>query len=324
MTQELAQESIVASHIRSVGILGATSFLGQSLVRLLLDQGVEVRASYRDAQNVPLDWQLAAGLTCVEFDVKNAATLAAFDACDVIVWLAHRRQGLMGDREVGLNLEPFQTACDRMSTSACSRFILVSSGGAVYGEPEDLPVSEEHRRCPRSPYGWAKLRMEDALWAWGAQSGKATAVLRPGNIYGPETSTGRVKGLINTLIRCMQTRTRFTLVDQGRAVRDYIHVHDVSHALLRAVASEQPKIVWDVGTGVGHTSSAVIRLVHDNLQLPCPPLIHQLARETDVTRNILCNDRILNEAGWRHGITLEYGIASIVQEFDTYLCRATG
>ncbi len=307
-----------------VGILGATSPLGKAFTSLLLEHKVQLCAGYRDPRHVPDAWWSSPRLECVEANVNSPAAFGAFEDCAVIVWLTHRRQGMVGEQEIQLNVEPFQRWCNHLASSACSQIIFVSSGGSVYGEPTLVPIPEDHTRRSQSPYGRAKKRMEDALWAWGAKTGKATAVLRPGNFYGPDSITGRSKGIVSSFLRCMYTQAPFTLIGNGEAVRDYIHVDDVSRALLHAIGSRQQHIVWNVGTGVGHASSAVIALIHERMWDEWPPLTRIPARETDVSKNILCNDRILNEAGWRYRIRLEEGITSILQESDKYLSRNKG
>ena len=305
--------TIDVANVGRVGIVGGTSPLGKCLTELLLRQSVQVTASYQNPQLVPEGWWAAPGLTCVQADVNDPSAYSAFADCSVIVWLVHCRRGMAGQQEVDLNVKVFLEWGQFLATSACEKLIFVSSGGSVYGEPEVLPIPESHPRRPRSPYGEAKRRMEDALWAWEERTGKATAVLRPGNIYGPDSITGRSKGIISSFLQSVYTQTPFKLIGEGKAVRDYIHVEDVSRALLCAIGTRQQHAVWNVGTGVGHASSEVIALIHEGVPGAWPPIEAVPARETDVSANILCNDRILSDAGWQAQIDLAAGLAAVLE-----------
>jgi len=65
------------------------------------------------------------------------------------------------------------------------RFVLASSGGAVYGEQESFPASESHPRRPASPYGVSKLCAEEYVAHFARAHGLSALSLRYANVYGP-------------------------------------------------------------------------------------------------------------------------------------------
>src|SRR5205814_288267 len=91
-----------------------------------------------------------------EIDFTDAAR-------ETVIWLAHLEQGRFNERETEVNLKPFENFLEQAQNSPVEKFIFVSSGGSVYGEPQFLPITEEHPRNPLSSYGKAKRAMEDKL-----------------------------------------------------------------------------------------------------------------------------------------------------------------
>ena len=69
------------------------------------------------------------------------------------------------------------------------RFIYASTGGAIYGEPQQLPVNEDHPLMPTSPYGISKMVVEHYLRFFGKEHGLEWVALRYGNVYGPVSYT---------------------------------------------------------------------------------------------------------------------------------------
>src|SRR5260370_16505887 len=74
------------------------------------------------------------------------------------------------------------------------KFIFISSGGALYGEPDVIPADEDHPARPLSPYGTSKLAFEQYLGTFHRTYGLEYTVLRYANIYGPRQDFAAVEG----------------------------------------------------------------------------------------------------------------------------------
>ena len=300
--------------MKSVAVIGATSPLGTSLVSLLVKRGYKVLAGYRSTGNLPLWWKTCFSIECIKADLENNEEFVSpFKGADFVIWLAHCRQGRRDLHEAALNIKPFGRFLGQLDKIGTRKVVFVSSGGSVYGRAFVVPVPETHPRQPLSSYGKTKKIMEDVLMKYGDLMGFDTAIIRPGNIYGPECLSGRAKGVVTEIFRSLCSRRPFTLRGDETVVRDFVHIDDVSRAALVAMESPQPPIIWNVGSGIGHTVSQVMHLISEAMCLNLPLVVRQPAEPTDVPVSLLSVSRIMSESIWRNETDLEQGIHSLVK-----------
>jgi len=164
--------------------------------------------------------------------------------------------------------------------------IVFSSSAAVYGNPEKVPIPEEHPTRPVSPYGDTKLMMERALEHYGAAYGVRWMALRYFNAAGadPEGELGEEHDpethLIPLVIRAALGRSPHVEVygtdyptPDGTAIRDYIHIADLADAHLKALeylARGGESRALNLGTGQGHTVREVMAAVAKVRGSPVP------------------------------------------------------
>jgi len=115
------------------------------------------------------------------------------------------------------------------------RFIYASTGGAVYGEPQYIPVDEDHLLAPTSPYGISKMVVEHYLRFFGAEYGLSWVALRYGNVYGPRQDPNGHAGVVAIFAGRMLHGVKPVIYGDGSAERDYIFVSDVVDANLLAL-----------------------------------------------------------------------------------------
>lgn len=155
--------------------------------------------------------------------------------------------------------------------------IVFSSTAAVYGDPLTVPIPEDHRLLPVSPYGESKLFVERTLRWYGEAYGLRWAVLRyfnaagadPGGEIGEDHSPEShlvplaIKAALGQRGELQIFGTDYPTPD-GTAVRDYIHVVDLAQAHLLAMdhlAAGKPSFTANLGTGVGHSVREVLDAV---------------------------------------------------------------
>ena len=176
------------------------------------------------------------------------------------------------DNNVGGSVALFEA----MARHGVKRLVF-SSSATVYGEPERLPLAEDHPLRPASPYGKTKLVIEHLLAdAAAADSGFTYAALRYFNPIGAHPS-GRIgedpRGVPNNLFpyltqvaagRLQKLRVfgaDYPTAD-GSGVRDYIHVSDLAAGHLAALAYLEKKkrsITVNLGTGRGYSVLEAVR-----------------------------------------------------------------
>ncbi|MBI4166247.1 MAG: UDP-glucose 4-epimerase GalE [Acidobacteria bacterium] len=164
--------------------------------------------------------------------------------------------------------------------------VVFSSSAAVYGNPEKVPIPEDHPTRPVNPYGETKLMMERALEWYGAAYGMRWIALRYFNAAGadPEGELGEdhepESHLIPLVIRAAMGRiphvdvfgTDYPTKD-GTAIRDYIHIADLADAHLKALehlARGGESMALNLGAGHGHTVREVIAAVERVANVTAP------------------------------------------------------
>ena len=201
------------------------------------------------------------------------------------------------------------------------RGLVCSSTCAVYGEPHEIPITEEAPPRPVNPYGASKLAMDEAI-AEEASRGLAAISLRYFNVAGASARFGEdhdpethlVPLVLRTAARGQEELrvygTDYPTPD-GTAVRDYVHVEDLAAAHLLALDALRPgeHRIYNLGTGKGHSVREVIGAAERTLDVTVPTVDAQ-RRPGDPPTLVASAARIEAELGWRPERTLEEMIES--------------
>lgn len=156
--------------------------------------------------------------------------------------------------------------------------IVFSSSCAVYGEPEDLPITELTVKAPVNPYGMTKLVCERMMDDFGVSHGLRSVRLRyfnaagadPGAMIGEDHSP-ETHAIPSAIMAAMGFRSEFVVfgtdyvTEDGSAVRDYIHVSDLAAAHIKALEyllEGGPTVAANLGTGKGSSVREIIAAVN--------------------------------------------------------------
>lgn len=129
------------------------------------------------------------------------------------------------------------------------KVVFASSGGAGYGEPEFYPQTEEHPMRPLSPYGCAKVALEQYLYYYRQIHGVRSVSLRYANVYGPRQRKDGEAGVVAIFGGKLLAGEPVLINGDGRQTRDYIYVQDVVKANLAAL-DDRIEGPFNVGTGI--------------------------------------------------------------------------
>lgn len=152
--------------------------------------------------------------------------------------------------------------------------IVFSSTAAVYGEPTEIPLTENSPLNPKSPYGESKLAVENLLSEYCDQSGFAAISLRYFNVAGASGSLGERHNPETHLIprvlqSLLQSAGPFEIfgddwpTPDGTCIRDYIHVEDLARAHVLALDNLEPgkHKIFNLGSGNGSSVLQVIAAI---------------------------------------------------------------
>jgi UDP-glucose 4-epimerase len=200
------------------------------------------------------------------------------------------------------------------------KLIFSSTGGALYGDPDVVPASEDHPVRPLSPYGTSKFAFEQYLATFRRTFGLASTVLRYANIYGERQDYFAEEGRVVAIFASrMLERRPLTIDGTGDQSRDMLHVADVATANLAALDRGDGG-TFHVSTGVPVTVNDLFRKLallteYRSEAMYGPP------RKGDVYRIALDNSLAAAELGWVPRITLEEGLSRTVEYFRGQVAR---
>lgn len=272
----------------AVLLLGGNGFIGRALDKRLRQDEVSVFVVGRQNEET-----LAQVLTqCSTVVHLASATTPGSSASLASLELAN----------LGLSLRLLEL----MQANPETHLIFFSSGGTVYGDPDQLPVTENSPIAPLSNHGAGKAAQEAFCEAFRAK-GHAVTILRPSNAYGPGQSMRHGFGLVRTVLEHARCGTSIEIWGDGENVRDYIYIDDVVEATTRLIARPIDSGTYNLGSGVGYSinqvrdiAAAIYKKEMDTVFLP--------PRGVDV-RSIVLDTQLLNtRLNWRPRVGLVEGM----------------
>jgi UDP-glucose 4-epimerase len=196
------------------------------------------------------------------------------------------------------------------------KFIYISSGGAMYGEPDpqDLPVKETAPVKPLSPYGASKQALEAWLGVYQRTFGLDYTILRYANIYGPRQGIREEGAVVAVFATRMAKDQALTIDGTGEQTRDFVYVGDCVTANVAALDRGSSCAV-NIGTG----QETSIREVFDAMA-EVAGYSHQPefgpARKGDVMRIVLNPALAREKLGWQAAMPLHKGLAKTYKFFS--------
>lgn len=300
-----------ASHLpKAVCLIGGDGFLGRAIRSKLAKSNTEVVIIGRSSnvvtskaeRYVPSDkvdtltLELSRYNFCAVVDLSYATTPATSYDDPVSDFSAN----------LGATLRHLRLA----KAFGCKKFVVVSSGGAVYGATGDCPQTEATLPLPMSPYGITKLACEHYAWMAHRSTGLPVIVVRPANIYGPGQLPFRGQGLVATAIGAALVGRSIEIYGDGRQVRDYLYIDDFVDGMLAVLGAGKTGETYNIGAEIGTTVGGVLKRIKD-IALESGRTLNvewQERRPFDVEKNILDCRRLRYQTGWQPKTTLDEGL----------------
>jgi UDP-glucose 4-epimerase len=233
---------------KRVIVLGATGFVGVSLVAHLENLGTET-----------VSW------SSKDIDLSRPESVEILQAHlqedDVLVFISALTPDKGKDiRTLMKNLTMGEHACAALSNSVCSQVIYVSSD-AVYDDDAN-PVRESELAAPSSFHGLMHLGREQMLSATLAKKDIPLLILRPSLLYGAQDTHNGYGP--NKFIRLVSNKEQVTLFGGGEEKRDHVYIGDVTR-LIELGLTHKSKGILNIATGTSVSFVDVARIVAEKL-----------------------------------------------------------
>jgi len=208
---------------------------------------------------------------------------------------------------------------DAAVKNGVKHIVFASSGGAIYGEHDDLPVEESRSKNPLSPYGLNKLIIEDYLKYYHTTYSINYTCLRYANVFGPRQNHLSEAGVVSIFIERMLKNESVTINGDGRQTRDFVYVSDVVGANLKSV-EEQYCGEINIGTSVETSVNEIFSLLAEKTGYEVPA-DYGPAKDGEQRRSALDIRWAGQAVGWKPEISLSDGLAKTVEYFKTLISK---
>jgi UDP-glucose 4-epimerase len=198
-----------------------------------------------------------------------------------------------------------------MIDEGVKKFVFASSGGAAYGEPVFAPQTEEHPVNPISPYGCAKLSIDQYLGYYRSVHGVAAVSLRYGNVYGPRQREDGEAGVVAIFAGALLDGAPVRINGTGEQTRDYVFVEDVMRANM-AVSESDLTGVFNVGTGRETSVNELFETLRNAIGSRAGAE-HAPAKAGEQMRSVLDGTKLRKAAALPEPVLIEEGIRRTVE-----------
>lgn len=193
--------------------------------------------------------------------------------------------------------------------------VYISTAGAAYGEPKQLPVLEDCPINPITPYGISKHTVEHYLFTFSFLYGFTYTVLRYGNVYGPRQSSQGEAGVFAIFCEQVLSGVQPTIFGDGSKTRDYIYVDDVVQANVAALERGSGQI-FNIASGKATTDHEIFSLITGLLGKPDLRPHYAAVRAGEIQDIHLDISRAQRVLSWRPQVSLSDGARRTVEFFQ--------
>ena len=302
---------------KHVLVTGGAGFIGSHLSAKLLSLGASVTviddlsAGYMD--------RVPKGVNIIEGCITDSALLSnAMQDSDAVFHLAAIASVPLCEADPAwsdkVNL---QASLEIISAANCP--VIFASSAAIYGEPVEIPIAENHPISPVGNYGQQKATIDANICSLGPQSTPACA-LRFFNVYGAgQDPSSQYSGVLSIFIDRASTGRQITIFGDGEQTRDFIHVSDVVQALLLTgsslvddgVSSPAHASAFNICTGSPVTLNEVVGVISSHVDEEIS-VAYEDGREGDIKHSSGDSTKLQSTFDWKPETSLTDGLLSLL------------
>ncbi|NIP57848.1 MAG: NAD-dependent epimerase/dehydratase family protein [Gemmatimonadetes bacterium] len=307
---------------RKVLVTGGAGFIGSHVAEAYRDRGDDVWVV--DDLSTGKRENVAEGIRFHEMAVEDPAVRDLFREVGFDLVNHHaaqidvRRSVSDPLHDARVNVTGLLNLAEAAREVGTARLVYVSSGGVVYGEPEESPTPETAPKLPLSPYGVTKLAGELYLNYYRTVQGLEYVALRYANVYGPRQDPHGEAGVVAIFSERLAEEEPLTIFGDGEQTRDYVYVKDVVSANMRASEMSLGQgdgldaVAFNVGTGVGTSVNRLADFL-ERIAGARPGREYRGERPGELRHSTLQVSK-LEERGWAPRTDLKEGLKATYQD----------
>jgi UDP-glucose 4-epimerase len=303
---------------QTVFITGGAGFIGLHVVPMLLEKGYKVRIfdnMFRGDRNRVAELVATGDVELIDQDVRyGGAVHAAMKGCDYVIHLAAvsiNKSQADPHESIDINMVGNHNVFAAAADHGVKRLVFASSA-SVYGDPKKLPMHEDDRLDPLTPYCISKRAGEDLLGFYQRSKGLNWIALRFFNVYGPgQKPTAYYTSVINHFVKRLKNGEPPVIDGKGEQSMDFIHVHDIARSVVAAMEAEQGNVPVNIGTGIDTSIATLAEILIKAVGVDVQPQFNP--REVLVSRRAADITRAREVLGWEPTIAVEDGMTDLIK-----------
>ena len=297
-------------------VTGVAGFIGSSLAQTLLERGEEVVGidcflDYYPREIKEKNLTSLRDFSAFTFIEKNINDLDFIKILPGVNGIYHQAAQAGVRSSWGNNFEIYTNnnilATQRILEAVKGQSIRVvyASSSSIYGETQKIPMQEEDKPCPVSPYGVSKLAGEYLCYLYYKNFGVPTISLRYFTVYGPRQ---RPDMAFHRFIKAICNSGKIELYGDGEQTRDFTFIRDAVEANILAMEKGTPGMVYNIGGGANVSVNHIITKMEQILDKKA--MINRMERQKgDVSHTYADTTRARKELGFVPKTSLDQGLA---------------
>lgn len=299
-------------------VTGGAGFIGSHVVDQFLENGYEVVVL--DDLSTGRSSNLNPSAKFYQMDIRDPKVRDVFEA-ERPDYISHHAAQMDVRRSVAQPLfDADVNILGSINLIECAKefgvkhFVYISTGGAVYGEPERVPCEETDAINPICQYGASKHTVEHYLFMYHYNYGLKYTVLRYPNVFGPRQDPHGEAGVVAIFTGKMLADESLTIHGDGEQTRDFVYVSDCARANVLAVSEQHQPGIYNIGwgrpTSINDIFSTLVKVTGYGRPVKYGPA------KVGETRHIYLNAaKAQKDLSWSPVISLEDGLKKTVEYF---------
>jgi len=297
-------------------VTGGAGFIGSNLVDELVKRGhhVTVLDNFSTGRRSNLSQHSKKDIKIVNIDISKEKKLDRyFKGISYVFHLAALADIVPSienpDKYYKSNVVGTFNVLQASRRSKIKKFIYAASA-SCYGFPKKFPTNEKEKIKPEYPYSFTKWQAEELIMHWSGLFNFPAISLRFFNIYGPRSRTSGAYGAVFGVFLAQKISNKpLTIVGNGNQTRDFLHVRDLTKAIIKAAYSKKTGKIYNVAGGKEVTVNKIAKLIGGKkIKIP--------KRPGEPDRSLGDISKIKKELNWKPKIKIESGVKDLLKNID--------